>query len=506
MDPILAKFCRIKMYQMSSLDKLENLEKIKGDEKVAQFLAKLINVMLDLAGLAQKHNLECKLYVGGGMEKVLNLVGNNLERKFLSKNLEDVAPSSSARWVESEVTQAKRMWGNLVAFLQRELALREQMIVVTKNKVSLGISSKPTPAKDKPGTYTADQAAQNPAVIRCSICGKSDHILSTDSQGNKQCDFFSCKTFVDWSAKRRKIESLKRKYFLQCLNPNVKFFEAHFCHGKYVCPDQSHKSHKKGLHVLVCEDHKTSQANITLLQQFVTNIIDKRGTFHDFTRKISLTCIYSSLTTAPQLFKNFENVIPDICERPIFPLQHISVEGTSLRVFYDRGAGDAVLKLAAIKALEKLGRAVQIREGNITMTGVGGIDSVTKWGEWSICLPLKNGYNTVITGVCMEQVTAEFPDYELSGVEADVREKINDASLLEKLPKLSGRVGGETDILLGSKYLRIHPREVWRCEETGLTVAESFFLSVDGTAGVINGPHASFTEMERKHWLQNGQG
>ena len=73
--------------KMSALDKLENLDKIKGDEKVAQFLAKLINVMLDLGNLAQKHNLECKLYIGGGMEKVLNLVGSGLERKFLSKKL-----------------------------------------------------------------------------------------------------------------------------------------------------------------------------------------------------------------------------------------------------------------------------------------------------------------------------------------------------------------------------------------------------------------------------------
>ena len=148
-----------------------------------------------------------------------------------------------------------------------------------------------------------------------------------------------------------------------------------------MCPDQSHKGYKNGTHVLVCEDHKTSQANITLVQQYITNIIDKRGTFHDFTRNISLTCIYSSITTSPQLFKNFEKVIPDISERPIFPLQQISVDGTPLRVFYDRGAGDAVLKLDAIKALERVGRAVQVREGNITMTGVGGIDSVTKWGE-----------------------------------------------------------------------------------------------------------------------------
>ena len=64
--------------------------------------------------------------------------------------------------------------------------------------------------------------------------------------------------------------------------------------------------------------------------------------------------------------------------------------------------------------------------------------------------------------------------------------------MVDKLPKLAGSVGGETDILLGSKYLRIHPREVWCSEDTGLSIADSLFLSEDGSTGVINGPHPLF--------------
>ena len=63
---------------MESLDKLENLEKLKSDDKVATFLAKLINIMLDLSNLAQKHNLEGKLYIGGGIEKVFSLLGKKV--------------------------------------------------------------------------------------------------------------------------------------------------------------------------------------------------------------------------------------------------------------------------------------------------------------------------------------------------------------------------------------------------------------------------------------------
>ena len=57
--------------KISNLDKLENLEKIKGDEKLGNALAKIINMMTELSNLAQKHNLEYKLYVGGGLEKCM---------------------------------------------------------------------------------------------------------------------------------------------------------------------------------------------------------------------------------------------------------------------------------------------------------------------------------------------------------------------------------------------------------------------------------------------------
>ena len=261
--------------------------------------------------------------------------------------------------------------------------------------------------------------------------------------------------------------------------------------------------------MLVCEEHKSSAANIDVLKKYIKNFIEKRGTFHDFTRNISLTCIYSAVATDQALFENLDNVIPDVSDRAIFPLQTIDVEGLPLRVFYDRGAGDAVLKWAAVDALKKLGRAVLIQSGPISMSGVGGIESVTHCGLWSICLPLKNGHNVVITGVCMENVTAEFPSYELAEVEKDVRERCQltgGATLLQQVPQLASQVGGETDILLGSKYLRIHPREVWKCEETGLSVADSLFSSVDGTTGVINGPHPKFTEIERQHWAKSSLG
>ena len=490
--------------KMSSLDKMESLDKIKGDDKIVIFLSKLINTMIELSVLAQKHNLECKLYIGGGFEKVLCLIGRQLERKFLSKSTDDNASSDSPDWRESEVETEKRAWKNLLDFLKKELSVREKLALVEKSKASLGLSLKSKSGGDgyAVGPYNAGESE-----IRCHICSKTGHVLSVDLKGNFHCDYVSCKMFVEWSCKRRKSELYKRKFCFQCLSPGVKHFESHNCSNKYVCPDDAHKSHDKGIHVLLCGDHKSSQANITLLQQYMKNYIEKRGNFEDFTKKISLMCMSLNVVAEHQLFKHLKNVIHDNRDRAIFPLQTITVEGKRFRLFYDRGAGDAVIKWAAILALQKLKRAELIRPGPIPISGVSDMKSVSNHGIYSICLPLKNGDNFVITGICMDKVTAALPEYDLSGVEKDVQEmcrKEGGDELVEKLPKLARKVGGDTDILLGSKYLKVHPREVWSSEQSGLSVADSFFASEDGSTGVINGPHPLFTEMEEEHWRSEG--
>ena len=53
------------------LDKLESLNKMKKDEKLTTLVI-IITIMGELKSLAEKHNLETKLYGGGGLEKILN--------------------------------------------------------------------------------------------------------------------------------------------------------------------------------------------------------------------------------------------------------------------------------------------------------------------------------------------------------------------------------------------------------------------------------------------------
>ena len=121
------------------------------------------------------------------------------------------------------------------------------------------------------------------------------------------------------------------------------------------------------------------------------------------------------------LGKGLSNVIPDVRFSAIFMLQTIMVDGVKLRLFFDTGCGDIVVKKSAMDALKKIGRARQEVPGPISMSGVGDLQSETKHGIYSVCLPLRSGENVVFSGVCMDRVTMEFPSYGLEEVENDIR-------------------------------------------------------------------------------------
>ena len=117
--------------KIGSLSKMECLDKIKGDEKIMVAIAKIINAMTELSTLAQQHSLEYKLYVGGGLEKVLSLIGSERERKFVSKS---VSNTTASPVVESSDLDEKQEWKNLLAFLQKEYAIREKLTMAQKSK------------------------------------------------------------------------------------------------------------------------------------------------------------------------------------------------------------------------------------------------------------------------------------------------------------------------------------------------------------------------------------
>ena len=72
--------------KLGVLSKLSDLDKVCRDEKLAHSLSELLNAVAGVSRLAGKYGLENKLYYGGGLSKVTDLMGFTRNR-FLKKNV-----------------------------------------------------------------------------------------------------------------------------------------------------------------------------------------------------------------------------------------------------------------------------------------------------------------------------------------------------------------------------------------------------------------------------------
>ena len=158
----------------------------------------------------------------------------------------------------------------------------------------------------------------------------------------------------------------------------------------------------------------------------------------------------------------------------------------------------------AIDILESMGRAKLLRPGPLILEGVNNQVSICKHGRYEIRIPLANGTDAVMSGLCFDNVTSDFPVYTLTEVEKDFCAKIKalDKTLFDRLPQLPKEVGGKVDIMIGKHYLKYFPKEIARLD-SGLTLYESMFESVDRTKGVIAGPHPEFTKVHRSSNFSN---
>ena len=109
---------------------------------------------------------------------------------------------------------------------------------------------------------------------------------------------------------------------------------------------------------------------------------------------------------------------------------------------------------AAIKSIGK--RTCKEFSGPVTLGGIGNAQITLHYGTYQVKLPLFNGNDAVLSGVCLDQITVEFPKYLLKGqVEADVRSGyISNGKDPKYLPKLPAFVRCHTDFMIGVKYLQ----------------------------------------------------
>ena len=67
--------------------------------------------------------------------------------------------------------------------------------------------------------------------------------------------------------------------------------------------------------------------------------------------------------------------------------------------------------------------------------------------------------------------------------------------------KYHRKVGGDTDFMIGIKYLRYYPQVIFQLP-SGLTIYKSLFRNPDGGRGIIGGPHQIFNNIGNYHQLK----
>ena len=470
--------------KIASLKKFSDLESQKDDEKIAFSLSSLLNMMTDLKGLAEKFDLEGDLYYGGGLLKVLDLLGKTRERRFIKS-------------VAKDNLKNPQKWAKLVTFLTEELAEREAYVLNEKSKSSLK-KGKNDRDKQKDDSTNAKcdgyLGRPEPAQPVCHICGKSDgHVFSKGTDGKAFIDYVACPTFSELTVKERHDSLFKKRLCNRCLKAGAKYNDRHDCDKKYVCNhdfvNKAGENKKCIKHVLVCPYHNNEKANRDLLEIYKKDLVSTNSHLRDVCKSIS--CFSKSFNSESQLAS------PE--DASIFAFQRAKVgDGVEGNFFYDGGCGSICVSTSFKDRLVAVGRARCLVEGPIVLEGAGGQTSSHDQGIWELRLQQANGEDAIMTGICCETLTSNFPMYSLKSVENDFRNQLSktDPRLLATLPSLPEQVGGKVDLMIGKQYLKHSPREVAQLESC-LTLYKSRFEGSDGSLGVLSGPHPEFTEIER---------
>ena len=157
-------------------------------------------------------------------------------------------------------------------------------------------------------------------------------------------------------------------------------------------------------------------------------------------------------------------------------------------------------RYAAIKSIGS--RAKQESSIPISIGGVGNTEVKSN----QVKPPSFNDSGSTFSRACLDQITVQFPQYPLNEIVEEYiaagykRQRNNPTDL----PQLQKYVGGDTDFMLGIKYLRYYPEKLFQLP-SGLTIHISCLKNADGTRGVVGGPHKVFTEIESRYHMNTAK-
>ena len=474
--------------KLQMLSDKDPLYRIKDPEKLIQAITSIINIIKELMRLAEEHHLEESLLYGDGLNRIYDLIGDNRLTRWLSS-------------ISDEVLSPKTTWLRLINFLEKEQRLQQQKLVIHASNSQNKKTGQPP--KDKSGSRHGGYSADTSKQLLCSICdtpdGLDDHVSTNGPGHTRLLQYFTCKRFAELTPANRLALLKKKGYCYQCLYPGADASSGRHkngqCQRHFTCSHPSHQRNQVRKHVLVCEEHKSTPDNQDLLEKFKQRCM-KNSQLPTHAKEICIAFHASFLSNHETSPKE-----DSVNERGIYLLQTILVNDQRINIFYDNGCSDLIIKESAIA---KLGNhATQTSSRPIKIGGVGESTTLSTLGTYSLQLPLCDGDQALVSGICIKSITATFPHYPLDQVMEDIQQSFSSSGISDvTLPKPAHVVGGDTHLMLGVKYLRYHPKLVYQLP-SGLSIYQSAFKNADGGRGVIGGPHHIFTKIHQSFFSHN---
>lgn len=244
----------------ADLGKLDEVLKSSDPEKLIEGLSKTINLMRDLMYLATEHDITEQLYYGNATTTVHSILGKSRLRKWLIVVC------------EKDIADGKDHWEELLKFLEKEMKVCQKELVLTPKARP---SSPPRERKNEKRGNASHQnggSSNNDTANSCFICGANDHVQTPGYNGKKLTQYYVCKKFIEMNCKQR-FDFLKEKNLCyQCLFPGANLNDGKHkegrCQRDFTCKHDSHAKFTKKKHVLVCDEHKHTVENQTLLDDY----------------------------------------------------------------------------------------------------------------------------------------------------------------------------------------------------------------------------------------------
>ena len=479
------------LYHFGRINKLGPMRNRKSYTSKKHYVQVLINTMQDVIDLATEHELLGEIHYGPQLGKVVGLLENHMQNQWF-------------KIITEESVIKPNRWMRMIIYLEAQLSIIQTRAFETESAELQLLQDQKDQKGDPASNDKPQEKGKKPPFVGFTPSdkdGKKQCSLCEDKHPNPGKDFFQCKKFLEMSRNDRKKLVMRLKKCLQCLGTGTRWNDSnHTCSDKWVCLHDSHDSFKKKLHFLLCEEHMEFDKNIERLVEFKNEVLKA-----DWQQNLIHSGFISRVDSTVMITKKNEpgmlptNELPDAADygEPVFLLQPISFNDYVFNLMYDSGCKKFVSRKAAVDNLPEDCKDNVIK-GPMFLKGVGDSCITSKYGHYSVKLPIFDGRMARFSGLCLDIITGAFPPYPVR----EARKTIVDAYAADggsvgDLPQVPVLVGGETDFLIGSQYNWYQPRLMFILP-TGLAIYKSMFIGVDGSRGCIGGSHEVFTQCERQ--------